>query len=185
MIPPVKRVVALLVPRGEARLLAWIRARARERWGEIEREAGPYPFGWTDYYRRIAPELDRHLVSFRGLMSPEGLADWKHEALALEAESGSLFPSPEGGVPDRRVNVDPGWIDGARLVLASTKDHAHRIYLRDGIFAEVTLFFRKGAVASHEFTFPDFRSGRYDPFLRGVRADWIRDVRESREEERP
>ena len=62
----------------------------------------------------------------------QGAADWKRAACALEARSRT----------PRAVNVDPGYVDGARLVLASTKDHAHRIWLRDGIYAEVTLHSR-------------------------------------------
>ena len=62
-----------------------------------------------------------------------------------------------------------GYLTGAKLVLASTKDFAHRLYLRDGIFAEITLSFRGDAWASHHFTFPDFKSGIYDAFLKQAR----------------
>jgi hypothetical protein len=59
-------------------------------------------------------------------------------------------------------------------VLASTKDFAHRIYLREGIFAEITLAFRGGAWLPHEYTFPDYRAGLYDPFLRQARDAHLR-----------
>jgi len=71
------------------------------------------------------------------------------------------------------VNIDPGYIDGARLILASTKDHAHRIYLRDGIFAEVTMRYRFKRWTSFDYTFPDFASGVYDEFLSRVRKSWL------------
>jgi len=74
--------------------------------------------------------------------------------------------------PSRRVNLDPGTLDGARLLLASTKGQAHRIYLRDGIFAEVTLCRRKGKWERFFYTFPDFKSGIYDGWLEKVREDW-------------
>ena len=77
----------------------------------------------------------------------------------------------------RRVNIDPGYLDGARLVLASTKDNAHRIYLGEGIFAEVTLCRRKNTWVGFPYTFPDFRSGVYDAFLDDVRIDWLHDMR--------
>ncbi len=77
----------------------------------------------------------------------------------------------------RAVNIDPGYIDGARLILASTKDHAHRIWLRDGIYAEVTMRYRFKKWASFDYTFPDFRSGVYDNFLTQVRKIWLREIR--------
>ena len=50
-------------------------------------------------------------------------------------------------------------------MLASTKDHTHRIYLRDGIFAEITLFYRHGRWEHHEWTFPGLSSGRLPGFF--------------------
>ncbi len=78
---------------------------------------------------------------------------------------------------ERPINLDPGYISGAKLVLASTKDFAHRIYMRDGIFAEITMGFRGDSWVSHHFTFPDFKSGMYDDFLKKAR-DWhLRKIR--------
>ena len=130
----------------------------------------PYRFTWTDYYRGISPELLRRFVTFEGLRSPSGLAAWKKLAVSMEAESAS-------GGSGRRVNIDPGYLDGARLALASTKDNAHRIYLCDDIYAEVTLCRGKSGWVSFSYTFPDFASGTYFEFLDLVRADWKRDSR--------
>jgi hypothetical protein len=69
----------------------------------------------------------------------------------------------------RRVNLDPGYVTLGKLVLATTKDHAHRIALRDGIFAEVTLAYRGGRWEPFPWTYPDYRSGRYDAFLLSAR----------------
>jgi hypothetical protein len=60
-------------------------------------------------------------------------------------------------------------VTAAKLVLASTKDFAHRIYLRDGIFAEITLFFRHGRWEHHEWTFPDYRRADYHEFFSRAR----------------
>ncbi|MCF0247998.1 MAG: DUF4416 family protein, partial [Synergistes sp.] len=103
--------------------------------------------------------------SYPGLWPISDLADWKREACLLEKETG----------PTRRVNLDPGTIDGARLLLASTKGQAHRVYLRDGIFCEVTLCRRKGHWEHFFYTFPDFKSGAYDKWLELVREDWKRE----------
>ena len=166
MTPRVKRITGILFPKQE--LLTWSIERLSELWGEPEIQSEPVPFDKTDYYHEIAPELSRVFICFPGLVNPEGLADWKHEAISLEAESRQ---------PVRAVNIDPGYVDGARLVLASTKDHAHRIYLRDGIFAEVTMRYRFKGWKSFDYTFPDFASGVYDEFLSGVRKLWLQEVR--------
>ena len=162
MTPRVKRITGILFPNDE--LLAWSIERLTEIWGVPELVSSPVPFDKTDYYREIAPELSRVFVCFPGMVNPEGLADWKHQAIALEAQSRQ---------PVRAVNIDPGYVDGARLILASTKDHAHRIYLRDGIFAEVTMRYRFGKWQSFDYTFPDFASGVYDEFLSGARRLWL------------
>lgn len=163
--PLVKRIAAILTPRGDKKIFSGVREMLRAEWGEPERESGLYPFGWTDYYDDIAPELDRFFVSYPGLYPMSALPRWKLAAVGLEAASGA----------SRRVNIDPGTLDGARLLLASTKGQAHRIYMRDGIFAEVTLCRRKGKWESFFYTFPDFASGTYYKWLDLVRSDWKRD----------
>ena len=165
MIPRVKRIAGILFPDEE--LLRWSVERLTEIWGAPEILSSPVPFDKTDYYHEIAPNLSRAFVCFPGLVNPEGLADWKHEAIAVEAMSRQ---------PVRAVNIDPGYVDGARLVLASTKDHAHRIYLRDGIFAEVTMRYRFRKWQTFDYTFPDFASGAYDEFLSSVRKLWLSEV---------
>lgn len=160
--PRVKRVVGVLYPDEER--FAWTLGRLTGLWGEPDLVSGPVPFDKTDYYRDIAPRLMRRFLCLPGLQDAGELPDWKNQAREVEAESRS---------PIRAVNVDPGYLDGARLVLASTKDHAHRIWLRDGIYAEVTLRYRFGHWESFDYTFPDFKSGVYDDFLSAARRLWL------------
>jgi hypothetical protein len=163
--PLVKKIVAVLTPRGEKNVFDDACERLRAEWGEPERVSEAFPFIWTNYYEEIAPELDRYFISYPGLFPFSHIADWKKKSCEIESQTGA----------SRRVNLDPGTIDGARLVLASTKGQAHRIYLRDGIFAEVTLCRRKGKWESFFYTFPDFKSGAYLKWLDLVRADWKRE----------
>ena len=167
MTPRVKRITGILFPSANHELLDWSVNELAKIWGTPEIQSQPVPFDRTDYYNDIDPDLSRAFVCFPGLVNPEGLADWKHEAISIEAKSRQ---------PVRAVNVDPGYIDGARLVLASTKDHAHRIYLRDGIFAEVTMRYKFKKWASFDYTFPDFASGVYDEFLSQVRRLWLKEA---------
>jgi hypothetical protein len=69
----------------------------------------------------------------------------------------------------RRVNLDPGYVAPDKLVLASTKNFSHRIHLSRGVYAEVTLNFGKKGCVFLDWTYPDFRSGRYTAFLLDVR----------------
>ncbi|MBQ7192748.1 MAG: DUF4416 family protein [Synergistaceae bacterium] len=163
--PKVKRITGILYPSENRELLAWSIDRLREIWGEPELVSRPVPFDKTNYYDDISPDLTRIFACFPGFVNAGGLADWKHQAIEIEAMSRQ---------PVRAVNIDPGYIDGARLVLASTKDHAHRIYLRDGIFAEVTMRYRFKKWQSFDYTFPDFASGVYDEFLSSVRRLWLK-----------
>jgi len=164
MQPAVIKIAGILHPDEE--LLLWSIGRLEEEWGRIRRRSKTFPFSHTDYYCDIAPELKKTFVSFSGLSRAGDLADWKIVSCAIERSSGV----------SRRVNIDPGYVNGARLVLASTKDHAHRIFLNNGIFAEVTLRFIKKKWVSFDCTFPDFASGVYDCFLDEARRDWLEET---------
>ena len=167
----VKLISGLLYPKSDPELLDWAKEQMTRFFGPIERESEAFSFDYTDYYRDISSELMRRFFSFSGLRHPCGLVSWKKQAIELEA------CSVQSGDSSRRVNIDPGYIDGARLVLASTKDNAHRIYMYDDIYAEVTLCRRKLGWESFSYTFPDFASGVYSDFLEMVRRDWQRDIR--------
>ena len=170
--PLVKKVLALLVPRGNAEVYEAIRKNLAEVWGEPERVSPMFPFVWTNYYEDIAPQLDRVFFSYPGLYPMSKLADWKILTCGLERGSGVT----------RRINLDPGTLDGARLILASTKGQAHRVYLKEGIFAEVTLCRRKGSWERFFYTFPDFKSGIYDKWLETVREDWKNQINAFKEQ---
>lgn len=176
-VPRVTPICAVLYGREEDYTLAL--ARLVERWGEMDLESEPFAFTATEYYAgEMGPDLKRRFVSFLKPFDPADLADRKLEANALEvalAEAIALSDQALGRAPRLRpVNLDPGYLTGAKLVLASTKDFAHRIYLKDGIFAEVTLRFRGGRWEAHEFTFPDFRAATYHAFLNRMRDKHLR-----------
>ena len=122
-----------------------------ETYGVIALRSTPIPFTQTTYYEReMGPHLTRLYVAFDPLVSIAVLATVKHMTNQLEAR----WSTPQGL---RRVNIDPGYLDLAKVVLASTKDHSHRLYIGDGIFAEVTLQYRKHTFQSWEWTYPDYR----------------------------
>ncbi len=167
--PKVKLITGILYPSDNENLLNWAISELAKIWGQPELFSQSVPFDKTNYYDEISPNLNRIFMSFPGLFYAGDLAKWKHQAIEIESRSRENI---------RAVNIDPGYIDGARLILASTKDHAHRIYLRDGIFAEVTLRYRFKNWQSFDYTFPDFQSRCYDDFLSKVRKLWLKEIKE-------
>ncbi len=189
--PPVKLICGMLSARRE--LLDEAAAGLAEHFGPVDLASEVMDFDFTDYYRReMGGPLRRQFVSFTPLVPPEALVRAKRLSNSLEARfverygveagaggvplggesrAGGTPPGGEGQAPvaARPINLDPGYVDSPKLVLASMKNFAHRIYLGDGVFAEVTLLHRRGQWTPLEWTFPDYASGRYWPFLDRVR----------------
>jgi hypothetical protein len=114
----------------------------------------------------MGPDLKRCFVSFAELISPERIAEIKRMTMDLEVRLADDCLRP----PEQRVvNLDPGYMNLSKLVLATTKDHAHRIYLDRGIYAEVTLRFCQGKWTAWPWTYPDYAAETYHPFFMQVR----------------
>lgn len=139
----------------------------RETWGAVSYRSDPIPFDVTDYYEEeMGSDLKKCICAFDREMDASELVAFKQTTTEIERKFS------EGG--DRRVNIDPGYIDPAKLVLASWKENGQKIYLSDGVFADLVLFYEKGDWEPLPWTFPDFRSGRYDEDLTRIRTDWKR-----------
>ena len=137
--------------------------------GSIDVTSNIMPFDMTHYYdEQMGSPLWRMFISFARTVSPDVLADVKQRTNAIEAEIAAAHAGPD--YPPRPINLDPGYIESSKLVLASMKNFSHRIYLRHGVYAEVTLMYRKGVWEALEWTFPDYASGRYNAFLTDART---------------
>src|SRR5687768_2440754 len=148
--PPALLLTAVITRYDAA--LAWARARCIDQWGPLALESPTFPFVETNYYEpTMGPNLGTTFLAFQPPYDPGETAATKLQTNAWEAEYAALQLHPE----PRPLNLDPGYLTAAKLVLSSTKDHTHRLYLGQGIFAEVTLFYRHGAWRDHEFTFPN------------------------------
>ena len=141
----------------------WVRTRAEMQWGPLALESEPFPFEtFTDYYEKsMGKTLPKRLWVFENLIRPDTLSKIKCVTNDWETEYQSLA---DGSV-ERPLNVDPGYIDLGKLILASTKDHAHRIYLSDGIFAETTLMYTQKQWTPLPWSYPDYQSAGYQQFL--------------------
>ncbi len=133
-------------------------ALLRDDFGPLEWMSCPRIFSETSYYEReMGSPLFRLFMSFRRLFPQEDLAAVKERTNEIER----LFL--QGG--RRTINVDPGVLSEERLILATGKNAAHRIPLRGGIYAEVTLIYHKGCYQPLAWTYPDYRDPRLLHFL--------------------
>ncbi len=172
---PVKLIVGMLSAYPGA--LAEAEALLVESFGPVDLRSDLFAHAFTEYYRdEMGHPLLRYFVSMERPVSPAVLAEVKRRTNDLErrlAESGD-WPVL------RPVNLDPGYIAPSKLVLASTKEHAHRIYLADGIWAEVTLLYARGGWRPLAWTYPDYRTAEYHDFFTRVRRRLLAQRREAR-----
>ena len=134
--------------------LDWARQKAAEAWGPIEWESTRFDFVETQYYdATMGSGLKKVFFAFQRPFAPERLVEIKLTTNRWEEE----YAAGAGKAEPRPLNLDPGYLTLAKLVLASTKDFAHRIYLSHGIFAEITLQYKHRRWQHHEYTFPDYR----------------------------
>jgi len=141
-------------------------ARLAGKFGPPDMESPGMSFDFTGYYApEMGRELTRFFVAFSGLHDPAFAADWKIFSNEIEKEF-----SHDPSLPSRSVNLDPGYLVPSRILLLTTKDFAHRVYLRNGIFAEVTLVWRRGAFAPMPWTYPDYATPLALEFFTRVRA---------------
>lgn len=149
--------------------LDWARGGIVQAFGPIALVSDAFDFVETQYYTStMGTELKKQFVACETLIDPGALAEIKGATNNWESDYAALKQHPE----ERPLNMDPGYITPAKLVLASTKDHAHRIYLRDGIYAEVTLSFRQRSWQPMEWTYPDYRRADYQRFFTECR-EWL------------
>ena len=156
--------------------LDWAEAMLQMAWGPVVLESPRLDHRETTYYEStMGPDLKKVFYAFERLVDPASLAERKLRAIAWEDEYRRQASHPE----PRPLNIDPGYLTEAKLVLASTKDRDHRIYLSQGIFAEVTLHFQRGAWVSRPWTYPDYQRADYHEFFSRCREFLRQSYRES------
>lgn len=159
LIEPVVRFCAVISRHREAQ--QWARQRIEEHWGPSAEVTSPEPFPAGGFYEpEMGASLSKLHVACQTLADPAGLADWKRTTNVWEREYAAASQHDE----PRPLNLDPGYITQAKLVLATIKDRDHRLYLREGIFAEVTLNYMGGRWVHHRWTYPDYRTDRVADF---------------------
>lgn len=162
---PVKLIIGILAADHKC-LHAAIEA-TEDKFDKIDLVSDIWPFTQTDYYRdETGPNILRQFVSIERLIEPGQLAKIKYKTNKLEQKLAARLRMP---IP-RPVNLDPGIIEASKLILATTKNYSHRIYIGKKMYAEVTLIFDKGSWCPLPYTYPDYRQQCYFDFFEKVRT---------------
>jgi hypothetical protein len=124
------------------------------------------PFDYTSYYcAEMGDNLIRLFLAMEKLIRPEELPDIK---LATNGIEDKLALDER-----RQVNIDPGYIAKGHLILATGKSYAHRPYLRDGIYADLTLIYQGKKFCSLPWTYPDYADEKQLLMLNKIRAKYL------------
>ena len=154
----------------ESAVLGSALERLVKEFGEIEDVSEEFSFSreFSTYYdEEIGAEGFRRIYSFRDCVDPSRQAEIKELTNAIEAEL-----SIDG---NRKINLDPGFINHGRLMLATTKKAGFRIPLERGIYTELTLFYARGEWHKLPWTYRDYQSERVQAFLTEARKRYLAD----------
>ncbi len=167
---PAKFIVAATYR--DERLLTAALKGVCERYGEVEHRSSDFVFDHTRYYEKeMGTDLRKQFFSFTQTREPEELVEFKLLTMALESEF-----AQEGR---RRVNLDPAYLELAKLVVATSKNFSHRIYIGKGVYGDVQLQFRDGRFVPNEWTYGDYRSPLVINFLETVRHTYHRQLEQA------
>lgn len=160
-IPPPAKLICGMITQNEE-LFEIVSERLASEFGPIDYKSQILPFCHTSYYEaEMDKNLKRKFISFSQLIDKDRLPKIKLFTNALEEE----FAMNNR----RRINLDPGYLTLSKLVLATTKDHSHRLYLGDGIYGEVTLYYKDRGWRPYEWTYPDYRTKEYQEIFEEIR----------------
>ncbi len=139
--------------------------------GEIDKMSLLYPFNYTDYYKiEFGDNLTRKFLSFEDLISPEKLSEIK--IITNKLENKYLKKNK------RTINIDPGYLDLDKFVLASVKYGRQKLYIGKGIYADPVLEYYKKSFNHFNWSFPDFKSNKYLDFFSEVRSIYREQIKE-------
>lgn len=130
---------------------SFIRNTLSEELGDTDFRSETFAFSaFTNYYEQeMGSGLEKVFISFSELVMPDKLPVIKTRTNRLE----SRYTSGKG----RYVNIDPGYLTMAKVVLATTKDYSHRIYLMDGIYGDLHLTYSGNSYQKQPWTYPDYQ----------------------------
>jgi hypothetical protein len=147
-----------------------IEQRLSEKFGKCDLQSELFPFDFSDYYTpEMGKDLQKKFLSFAEMILLETLPQIKHFTNDVEQQYARH--------DKRRINIDPGYVTHAQMVLATTKDYSHRIYLGKGIHAELTYLCVKKRFHQLAWTYPDYRTPLARKFFEQVRLKYLQQMR--------
>ncbi len=169
---PVCRFAGLLA--GSEEQLAAARFELQQWYGKIDDTSEIITFTFTEYYsQEMGKNLLRQWVRFEALFSPDHLAKNKLETNMAETLLARHFREKSDNITGRPINIDPGYVHRYKVILASTKDHSHRIYLSEGIYAEVTLHWHQNRWTPWPWTYADYQTEAAQRFFVKARTAYL------------
>jgi Domain of unknown function (DUF4416) len=172
---PAKLIVGILAANNQC--LHSAAEALTDTFGTADLTSEVWPFEKTDYYQQqMGPRILRQFISIDRLIDPGKLAKIKLRTNKLEQKLVKALHLPLS----RPVNLDPGLIEPSKLVLATTKNYSHRIYIGRKVYAEVTLIFEKGRWQPLDHTYPDYRQQCYFDFFEKVRTRLLEQLKSNR-----
>jgi len=147
--------------------------RLSELYGPLDSRSPRFEFDLTNYYEgQMGQGLKREFFSFERLIDPVLLSEIKHRTNALEKEIVREFQENY-----RIVNLDPGYITPAALIMATAKDFSHRVPLQNGIYAHLEFLFGKTEIRRLDWTYPDFAKEGYQKYFLELRQAYLNQIK--------
>ncbi len=148
-------------------VLDWAMQKISDQWGEFGLVSPRFDHNETNYYEaEMGTGLRKQFLVLASRYDPAWLPQSKLQSNAWEEE----LAASQSTVETRPLNIDPGYLTLTKLVLASAKDRAHRIYLRDGIYAEECLYYLDQRWNSRPWTYPDYQREDFQRFFTAARV---------------
>ncbi len=170
--PPVKLFCGMIFKSEE--LLSNTLAKLEQRFGIVDFKSHLISFEHTSYYEKeMGGPLFKIFVSFKELIDAANISDIK--IFTNEIEDGLV------GVEGRQINIDPGYVTAGKVLLASAKNQQHRIYLKDGIYAEIELFYSNKKLNTLPWTYPDYTTEQYLKIFMEIRQLYGLQIKELKE----
>jgi len=175
---PAKLIISMFT--SDKRQFSLYKEKLIKKFGEVDIESSVQPFDFTDYYEKeFGEKLIQKLFSFSILIRQEELAEIKRITNDLESNFGKKNIKKNMSCHKRKINLDPGYITLDKYILASTKNGPSRIYLNQGIYAEITLRFINKSFVPCEYTYPNYKTKEYINFLNSVRQKYKLQLRKN------
>lgn len=167
--PPVRFFAGLIY--SSDKILSDCIARLKTELGEIRHQSAEFKFSQTNYYEdEMGCDLKRKFLFFSTLVKREEIVEIKITCNKIE----NLFLSDK----KRTVNIDPGYIAPEHLILATGKGYSHRAYLGKGVYADLTLIYRKNAFTELEWTYPDYKFKHIQDMFLDARKNYLKELKD-------